>query len=351
MPRDSTVRVLPPDPELPVGILLRPYRRRWRFVLAITAIAWLVALAAVLIPARRYSATVVLAAVPNARTSALSGGLTAILGSAQLGGVQSTPYFIAKLLLLRSVITQVAQERMPDARGGTVIERVLEKPGAAIKPTRVEPAMRDIISADVDKQTGLIAVRVTHSDSAVVRQIVTRLVETASQTFVRVSRAQATSQRAAQGERVDSARRQLRQAEERVLSFLSANRAFTTFSPASISRQNLEREVTNAQTVYSQARADYDAAVGRELEETPAVVIVDPIPARLLPDPLHLPLAIVLASALALLVATVVLWARGEFREPPRPVAAPAPVADPVARTDRGLADRGLADRVAGKGT
>src|SRR5689334_24720656 len=195
MPRDSTVRALPADPEFPVGALLRPYRRRWRLVLAIIVGAWLVALAAVLLPARRYSATVVLAAVPNARTSALSGGLTAILGSAQLGGVQSTPYFIAKLLLLRSVIAQVAQERVPDARGGTVIERVLEQRASSIKPTRVEAAMRDIISAEVDKQTGLIAVRATHSDSAVVRQIVTRLVETASQTFVRVSRAQATSQR------------------------------------------------------------------------------------------------------------------------------------------------------------
>jgi uncharacterized protein involved in exopolysaccharide biosynthesis len=349
MPRDSAVRVITAgDPELPVGTLLGPYRRRWRLVLAMTAGAWLAAVAIVLIPARRYSATVVLAAVPNARTSALSGGLTAILGSAQLGGVQSTPYFIAKLLLLRSVISQVAQERVADARGGTVIERVLDE-RAPIKPTRIEPAMRDVISAEVDKQTGLIAVRVTHSDSAVARQIATRLVENASETFVRVSRAQATSQRAAQGQRVDSARRQLRQAEERALSFLSANRAFTQFSPASISRQQLERDVSSAQTVYSQARADYDAAVGRELEETPAVVVVDPIPARLLPDPLHLPLALVLATALALMAATFVLWLRREFQEPLRAMVSPAPIADTLSRSDR-VSDRVVVDRAAGSG-
>jgi len=328
------------DPELSIGALLRPYRRRWRFVLTVLLGAWLVALAVVLIPPRRYTASVVLAAVPNARTSALTGGITAILGSAQLGGVQSTPYFIAKLLLLRSVIMQVAGERVADARGGTVIERVLGERGASIKPTRVEPAMRDILAADVDKQTGLISVRVTHKDSAVARQIATRLVETASQTFVRVSRAQATSQRAAQGERVDSARHQLRQAEERVLSFLSANRAFTQYSPASISRQQLERDVSNAQTVYSQARSDYDAAVARELEETPAVVVVDPIPSRLLPDPLHVPLALVLASALAIFVATMVFWARREFEEPSLTVAAPAPMGDAFVRSERLVADR-----------
>ena len=325
------------DPELPLGMMLRPYRRRWRLVVAMCAAAWVVTLVTVLLLPRKYTASVVLAAVPNARNSALSGGLTAILGSAQLGGVQSTPYFIAKLLLLRSVITNVAAERMPDARGGTVIERILEEPAAEIRPTAVEPAMRDILAAEVDKQTGLIALRATHTDSAVVRQVATRLVETASQTFMRVSRAQASSQRAAQAERVDSARRQLRRAEERALSFLSANRAYTAFSPASISRQQVEREVNNAQTVYSQARSDYESAVARELEETPAVVVVDSIPSRLLPDPRRLPLKLVLATALGLLLATIVLVAKREFSRRDD---------DAVPRSGNGEADRaGVAER------
>ena len=316
MPRDTEMVAPPPDAELPLGRILRPYRRRWRLVLAVCAVAWAAGLALALIPARRYTASVVLAAVPNARNNALAGGITALLGSAQLGGVQSTPYFIAKLLLLRSVVTQVASERVPDARGGTVIERVLEQPAAEIKPAQVEPAMRDILAAEVDKQTGLIALRATHSDSAVVRQVATRLVDAASEAFKRVSRAQASSQRDAQADRVDSARRQLRRAEERALSFMSANRAFTAFSPASISRQQVERELSNAQTVYSQARSDYESAVARELEETPAVVVVDPIPTRLLPDPRRIPLRMVLATALGLLAATLVLLTKGEFSRP-----------------------------------
>ena len=313
-PRDESVALTrPADPEIALGALVRPYRRRWRLALTLCVAAWAAALALALLPARRYTATVVLAAVPNARNASLSGGLTALLGSAQLGGIQSTPYFIAKLLLLRSVVMQVAAEPVPDARGGAVIERILEEPAGEIRPTRVEPAMRDILSAEVDKQTGLIALRARHADSAVVRQVANRLVQTASETFVRVSRAQATSQRVAQAERVDSAQRQLRRAEERVLNFLSANRAFTQFSPASISRQQLEREVMNSQTVYSQARTDYEAAVARELEETPALVIVDPIPKTLLPDPLGIPMRLVLATAIALLLTTAVLLAKGEL--------------------------------------
>ena len=338
MPRDiTTAAARPADSELPLGLLVRPYRRRWRLVLAVLAVAWLGALAAVLVPARRYTATVVLAAVPNARTSSLSGGLSAILGSAQLGGVQSTPYFITKLMLLRSVITQVASERVADARGGTVIERVLEEKGS-IKPARVEPAMRDAVSAEVDKQTGLITVKTTLPDSAVARLITRRLVEKASETFVRVSRAQASSQRVAQAERVDSAQRQLRRAEERSREFVSANRAYTAFSEAAVMRRTVEREVSNAQTVYSQARSDYETAVARELEETPAVVVVDSIPNRLLPDPRHAPLKLVLASALALLIVTVILWSQREFQEPRRAPLTETP--DGSLRVERPISER-----------
>lgn len=340
MPRDTlTGGGRPVDAELPIGMLVRPYRRRWRLVLATLAVAWIGALAAVLIPAREYTASVVLAAVPNARTSALSGGLTAILGSAQLGGVQSTPYFIAKLMLLRSVIMEVASERMPDARGGTVIERVLEERAANIKPTRVEPAMRDKVSAEVDKQTGLITVKTTLPDSAVARHVTRRLVETASEAFVRVSRAQATSQRTAQAERVDSAQRQLRRAEERSRSFLSSNRAYTQFSEAAVARHQVEREVTIAQMVYNQARTDYETAVARELEETPAVVVVDSVPARLLPDPRHAPLKLVLATALAFLVATLILWLQREFQELRRATTSTEP-GDASLRVERPIADR-----------
>jgi hypothetical protein len=73
--------------------------------------------------------------------------------------------------------------------------------------------------------------------------------------------------------------------------------------------------------VYTQARTDYEAAAARELEETPAVVIVDPIPQRLLPDPLRIPLKLVLATALGLLVATIVLLIRGEFSRATPPTA------------------------------
>jgi len=90
--------------------------------------------------------------------------------------------------------------------------------------------------------------------------------------------------------------------------------------------------------VYSQARSDYETAVARELEETPAVVVVDSVPSRLLPDPRHVPLKLVLASALALLIVTLILWSQREFQEPRRtPLTEPG---DGSLRVERPISER-----------
>src|SRR5919199_1538941 len=216
-----------PDPELRLDALLLPFVRRWRLVGAIVLLAWAAGLALVLLPARRYEASTVLAAVPNAKAAALAGGLSSLLGAAQMGGVQSTPFFITKLLMMRGVVTAVALSPAGDGVRALVIERVLERPLARIDPGEIEPAMRDLLTTDVDKQTGLVSFGVTHPDSALARRIAERLVAEASETFTRVARSQAAAQRAALEVRVDSAARALRRAEQQQLDVLSANRAYT----------------------------------------------------------------------------------------------------------------------------
>lgn len=302
-----------PDPELRLDALVLPFVRRWRLVAAVALVAWAAGLALVLVPARRYAASTVLAAVPSARTAALAGGLSSLLGAAQMGGVQSTPFFITKLLMMRGVVTAVAMAPAADGARERVIERVLERPLAKITPGEVEPAMRDLLTSDVDKQTGLVSFAVTHTDSALARRIAERLVAEASETYTRVSRSQAAAQRAALEVRVDSAERALRRAEQQQLDVLSANRAYTSYSAASVARQRAERELSNAQGVYERAVDDRDGAIARQLEEAPALVVVDPLPAVLAPTPRHGLLKMLLATALGLLTSASLLLARGEF--------------------------------------
>ena len=301
-----------PDPELRLDALVLPFLRRWRLVCAAVLAAWAAGLALVLVPARRYAASTVLAAVPSAKTAAFGGSLSSLLGAAQMGGVQSTPFFITKLLMMRGVVTAVAMSPAGGGRG-LVIERVLERPLAEIRPGETEPAMRELLTTDVDKQTGLVSFGVTHTDSALARRVAERLVAEASETFTRVARSQAAAQRAALEVRVDSAARALRRAEQQQLDVLSANRAYTSYSAAAVARQRAERDLRSAQDVYARAVDDREGAVARQLEDAPALVIVDPLPNALAPTPRRGALKMLLATVFGLVVAAGVLMLRGDF--------------------------------------
>jgi len=313
----SLARIPLADPEVRLDALYAPFLRRWRLVATCVACAWAAALALILIPDREYSAQLVVSAVPNANGASLAGGLSTLLGSATLGGVQSTPYFITRLLLLRGVLREVALSPAATGTKQTVIERVLDEPMAKIEPEDLDRGMREIVGTEVDKQTGLVTFSVTHPDSGLARHVAERVLGAASRTFAEVLHAQARDQRASGQAQVDSARRQLRAAEARLQAFQTTHRVYQPYSPAATERQRIDRELQTAQTVYTDAVSDHQNAVARELSETPAVVIVDPIPPVLTPVPRQAVLKLILAGVLGLLVAGLVLAARGEFKAPP----------------------------------
>lgn len=300
--------------EITIAALLYPFRHRWRLVITTLLVAWGIGLAVIFIPARKYRASIVLAAVPSASNLSLPGGLglSALLNNGQLGGLQSTPYFITRLLLLRSVIMSVSMAPVVGSKE-LVIERLARKPLEDIRPLDIEKLMRKRLNTEVDKQTGLITFSVVDSDSALARQVATQILAAASKTYIDVVRAQARGERIAQEARVDSAQRQLHRAEQDLLTFMSTNRSYTTYSIATIERQRIERRLSNAQSIYSRAIADREGAIARELEATPAVVVVDPIPDRLLPEPRHGLLKMLLSTVLGFMVAGGIMLVLGDF--------------------------------------
>jgi DNA-binding NarL/FixJ family response regulator len=70
--------------------------------------------------------------------------------------------------------------------------------------------MREVLTTDVDKQTGLVTFAVTLPDSALARHTAERILAVAGRTFVDVMRSQATDAREAGKAQVDSTLRQLR---------------------------------------------------------------------------------------------------------------------------------------------
>lgn len=323
----ALARIPAAEPEVRLDVLYTPFLRRWRLVLLCVIAAWAAALALILIPKREYRAQLVVAAVPNAKSASLAGGISSLLGNATLGGVQSTPYFITRLLLLRGVLREVALSPVAEGAKTTLIERVLEEPMADISPEAMDLGMREVLSTDVDKQTGLVTFAVTHPDSALARQIAQRVLAVGSRTFVEVLRSQASDQRQAGQAQVDSARSQLRAAEARLQYFQTTHRVYAPYSPAAVERQRIDRDLTAAQAAYSDAVTDRQTAISRELAEMPAVVVVDPIPPELTKVPRQAVLKLMLAAVLGLLAAGLVMAARGDFR--PQPVRAAMPEREP----------------------
>ncbi len=329
----ALARIPVSEPEVRLDALYTPFVRRWRFVLLCILGAWMAALAFILIPKREYKAQLVVAAVPNAKSASLAGGLSTLLGNASLGGVQSTPYFITRLLMLRGVLREVALSPAGDGAKSTIIERVLDEPRTSINPEELDLGMREVLSTDVDKQTGLVTFAVTHPDSALARHIAQRILVVASRTFVEVMRSQASDQREAGRLQVDSTLRQLRAVEARLQEFQSTHRVYAQYSPAAVERQRIDRDLQSAQAAYADAVSDRQSAISRELTDLPAVVVVDPIPPELTRVPRQAVLKLMLAAVLGLLAAGLAMAAQGDFRpQPIRPaVAEPRLVATGVA--------------------
>ena len=104
--------------------------------------------------------------------------------------------------------------------------------------------MRDILTTEVDKQTGLVTLEVTLADSALARRVAQQVLAVASRTFVNVLRSQAGDQRTAGQAQVDSAQRQLRAAESRLQYFQATHRVYAPYSPAAVERGRIDRDLT-----------------------------------------------------------------------------------------------------------
>jgi len=262
--------------------LLTPLIERRRYILlGVLLISGAVAAATAVMP-RKFKAELTLTPVTNSRSSspALS-GIAALAGATLQMGYQLTPARMVELLTSRAVLSGVGFSQLTaDQR---VIDRALGNGKRIQDAEQIARYLRKRVSVGSSKETGTISLAVRHADSALARIIASRVVDSASQIFVRTSRAQAQQLRLAQEARVQNAAQQLAIAEDRMREFSYRNRATPAFSTAGMELERLNREIRFAEHVYTQAMTERDAAFARELEATPTVVVQDPLP-QLLPE-------------------------------------------------------------------
>ena len=281
MTNGSQLPVQPDDRYVEEGVdaltLLTPLiEKRGRIILGTIVLALAAGGLAALMP-RKFKAELALTPVVNSKSTTALGGFAALAGATLNTGYQLTPARMVELLESRTVLAGVGKSRFGSGNE-TIIERFLGEEYTRNDEEEIEKHLERILFVNTNKETGTISVAVEHRDSALARIIASRVVDSASQIFVRTSKAQAQQLRIAQEGRVDAARAQLATAEERLRQFRFSNRATPAFSVASVDLQRLNRDIQLAEQVYTQAITDQQAAYARELEATPTVVVQDPLP-------------------------------------------------------------------------
>lgn len=276
--------------------------RRRRIILGTILIGLSVGGIAALAP-RKFKAELSLTPVVSNKSSSTLGGIAALAGATLQTGYQLTPARMVELIRSRTVLAGVGMSPVEPGGAETIIDRVLGEEYTRDDPEEVAKQLARRLSVATNKETGTVTVAIMHRDSALARMIASRVVDSASQIFVRTSRAQAQQLRIAQEARVENAAAQLASAEERLRVFNFGNRAAPAYSSAGLERERLSRSIQLAEQVYTQAAQDREAAFAQELQSTPTVVIQDPLPA-VLPKVRK---RIVMKTAIAGVVSYVVL--------------------------------------------
>lgn len=272
---------------------------RWRLVVGGALATGLVVGLISLSTPRKYVAAIRVAAVtPSRLPTGGGGGLVASLaGLSGSGGLQVTPSLVAEFLRLDGVLLDVGKSKLPNGR--TLVAQLTNEEYGPQELYKVPLVLNQIIGTNVSRETGLITLSATSTDSALARTLVDRLLGEASRRFILAAQAQARQLRVAQENRVEDAERRLRIAREEYRAFRDANRTIAQYSPTSVNLARLEQNQVIAQQVYTTAVADKESAVAKELEQTPVVVVVDPVPPQLRPQPRRTLLRAVLGVVLA----------------------------------------------------
>lgn len=307
-----------PGEQVSVAAVLAPLVERWRALLLWLVGGWAVVAALVLIPARDYEARVQLAAISNQRSlpnlSSLGGAASLLggaLGGLQQSGLQVTPPLVKALMMSNSVLI-AAGTAEPEPGKGRLVDRAYG--GGSIPDEKVPRKMAKLLQTGVSTETGIISLKVALEDSALARVIVDRILDETRKAYVVIARSQASQQRQGQQARVDSASSQLARAEQALSTFETTNRSLTTYSSKVVERQALERRVQITQQVYLQAVTEREAAIARELEATPVLAIVDPMPAVLPHEQRYLVVKLLLASVAITLMWGLVLLVQEGYR-------------------------------------
>jgi uncharacterized protein involved in exopolysaccharide biosynthesis len=223
-------------------------------------------------------------------------GLASRFGLSIPQGTGQSPSFYVELLKSHAILGAVVDTRYtlsPDlgVPGGSLIDiyRIRGKTAAL----RREAAIRHLaqsVSEVASIRTGLVTVTVTAKSATLAQQINQRLLDLVNDFNLKTRQSQAAAERRFTEKRLAEVQQELRQAEDRVQSFLQHNRDYRNSPELLFRYDRLVREVARLQQVYTTLSDAFERAKIEEVRDTPVITVVEspvlpvrPVPRGLVP--------------------------------------------------------------------
>jgi len=248
---------------------------------------------------------------PKAR-SGNAGNLSGIAAQFGLavpsGEATQSPAFYAELLTSKELLSTIAESNyaLVDGRDtvrGTLTD-ILQSKGAtpALRRESTLRVLADNVVAVPSVKTGTVRLSVTADFPDLAYQINRNLLQQLDSFNLVRRQSQAAAERRFAGNRVDNARKELAQSEERLQGFLQRNREYRTESTLAFERERLTRDVNMLQQVYTTLVLAFEQARLDEVRDTPLLTVIERPSVPVLPKSRRLALKIVVAAFLGALI-------------------------------------------------
>lgn len=288
---DSFVAGEPAAASVTIVRLVNLLLRRRRLVVGSGLFVFLVAVMVTLVTARSYTASA--SFLPQSQAQSPS-SLTAI--AAQLGfsapAAQPTqlPAFYSDLLTSRELLydaveTQYAFTGMngllwfadSTALEGDLVELFgMSGKNLARQTEKATRQLRRRIAVHLERETGVVTFSVTTQWPSLSQQIVVRLLDLVSEFNLLTRQSQAAAERRFIEERLAAVTQDVRQAEDRLATFLQRNRDFRNSPDLSFEHDRLQRDLNLRQDVLKSLTEAHEQARIEEVRDTPVVTLVEP---------------------------------------------------------------------------
>lgn len=256
-------------------------RHLWLFLLLPLAFATALVVGSLLSP-RTYTATAAFTAHSRESRVAGAAGLARQLGL-DLGADRTghSPQFYADLVRGPAIMTEVVRTEYTtrlegEAVTGPLVQilRVPPEDGRPADRVAAEQLAKNVVTS-VNRETGVVQVRVSLSDPALAELVLSRVLELVNDFNLEARRSQAALEARFVEEILEQTQAELRIAEGNLRSFLERNRHFQNSAELVFEHDRLNRDVMLKHEVHTALARSYEQARIDVLRNTPVISVVE----------------------------------------------------------------------------